>query len=131
MKFVTIAFLSASSLLIVLCSLLFTLQNPEQALYDKTVKELMIREKLNTPEAVLNAFPALKAIQHKMEKTKHLRTMVNSKTQGPAPAISEDENLYLQKQMEKIRQLRKEINEDLKRLVATHSSIALKDEIGG
>ena len=99
-------------------------------MYDETVKKLMIRENLSTPEEVLNAFPKLKIIKHKMEKAKHLNTMVVSKTQSPAPATSEKESLHIQEQMKKIRQLRKEIKDDLKGLVATDPSLALRGEIG-
>ena len=121
MNIVKVALGLASGLLIVLFLLLFMVQNTEQAMYKQMIKELMRKGKLKASEEVISAFPELVDIERKMEKAKYLSTIVNSKIQSPAPLMSENESLYVQKQMGEIRQMRKEIREDIEELAFNNS----------
>ena len=121
MNIVKVALGLASGLLIVLFFLLYTVHNTEQAMYKRTIRELMRKGNLKASEEVISAFPELVDIERKMEKAKYLSTIVNSKIQSPAPLMSENESLYVQKQMGEIRQMRKEIREDIEELAFNNS----------
>ncbi len=129
MNYLKIALILASSLLLAFFSLLLVAQNPEQAMFDKTIEKLMHESNLSTPEEVIDALPELKIVKHKMDIARYLSTMINCKIQGPNTVISERESLNIQTQIGIIRQLRKESREELERLVITHHTIALKSII--
>ena len=63
MKVIKIAATFACCFLIALFILIIIVENPEVALYNKTVKLLMNQEKLETEDEVLDFFPALKRHQ--------------------------------------------------------------------
>ena len=129
MNYLKIALILASSILLAFFSLLLVAQNPEQAMFDKTIEKLMNESNLSSPEEVIDALPELKIVKLKMDSARYLSAMINCKIQGPNTAISERESLDIQTQIGVIRQLRKESREELERLVIAHHTRALQSII--
>jgi len=118
MKIIKIAAVFAGSFLVALFILIIKGQNPEVALYDKTVEVLMDQESLASEQDVLDSFPALQDIKSNMTRVAQLDWIIQSKTQGPAPMVTEADSKQLIEYRQEIRQLRKLIRKELSLLMA-------------
>ncbi len=118
MKVVKFAMAFAACFLIVLIILIVNSENPEIALYDKTVETLMIQKGFTSVHEVLECYPTLKEIKNKIDRIGQLQVAIQSKTQGPAPMITEPESIQVQKDIKKIHQLRSHVRLELEQLVA-------------
>ncbi|MFK7772481.1 MAG: hypothetical protein AB8F94_10085 [Saprospiraceae bacterium] len=123
MKFIKITATFACCFLIALFILIIIVENPEVALYDKTVEVLMNQEKLETEEEVLDYFPALKGIKSNMTRVAYLNYIIQDKTQGPAPMITEEESKQLMKYTEEVQLLRRFIRQELTQLIMVAQQI--------
>ncbi len=108
----------ACGLIILLLTLTFSLENPEKALYQKTVELLMKQEGLVTNQEAEEHFPILIDIQSKMNRIAELNQIVQSRRQGPSPIQNGNESLYLEDCIQKIRLLQKVVRIELSQLMA-------------
>jgi hypothetical protein len=123
MKVIKIAATVASCFLIALFFLIIIVENPEVALYNETVEMLMNQEKLETEDEVLDHFPALKDIKSMMNRISYLKSSIHSITGGPAPNVSKEESLYVQRCAHEIRQLQRNIKEELSQLIIIYATV--------
>ena len=123
MKAIKITALGAILLCLTLVILAVVTKNPEVRLYDKTVEQLMISEGFSSEQEVLANVPHLAEIKGKMNELDNLKYHVQSKVQDPVPTSSRAEERALETKMGKIRQLRKEVRKDLKRISTTQGRI--------
>lgn len=118
MKVVKIAAGVACGLIILLLVLIFTVRNPETALYEETVEMLMKQEGSSSHREIEESFPILVEIQADMSRIAKLKQVVLVKTLGPATMINKEETLQLKDYHQTIRQLRKVVRKELLRLIA-------------
>jgi hypothetical protein len=123
MKVIKIAATFASCFLIALFIMIITVENPEVALYNETVEILMNQENLETVDEVLHHFPALKDIESMMNRISYLKSSIHSITGGPAPNVSKEDGLYVQRCAHEIRQLQRNIKEELSQLVIIYAAV--------
>jgi hypothetical protein len=123
MKYIKIAATFASCFLIALFILIIIVENPEVALYNETVEILMNQEKLETEDEVLDHFSALKDIKSKMNRISYLKSSIHSITGGPAPNVSKEEGLYVQRCAHEIRKLQRNIKEELSQLITIYATV--------
>lgn len=119
MKAITIASSIAILILISIITSLLVMENTEQALYQKTIGQLLLETSLDSEKALLAQIPELKIVRQKMQRAERLAYRIQLKTRGPVPTKNEQERLDLQHDMKQLRQLRKEIRETLKQFLET------------
>lgn len=120
MKVIKIAAVIASSFLIALLFLITKVENPEVALYKKTIEMLMEQEGIATKQEVEEQFPILIDIKSTMNQIANMNEFVLSKTRNPAPILTEAEALQLVHYIKRIPQLREQVQEELTQLMTTY-----------
>jgi len=120
MKVIKIAAVIASSFLVALLILITKVENPEVALYKKTIKMLMEQKGITTKKEVEEQFPILIDIQSTMSQIANMNEFVSSKTRNPAPILTEAEALQLVHYIERIPQLREQVQKELTQLMTTY-----------
>ncbi len=113
----------ACTFVIVLFALIFSTENPEKKLFEKTVQSIMIHEGMSSHQELLDAFPELKDIKSKMKRIDSLNSSIHSMTGGPAPNVSKEESLQLQSHTQEIQQIRKSIKEELSQFSSIYSEV--------
>ena len=101
---------------------LFTLQNPLDTNYQRTVNKLMETYSYQSEAELLLHHPEIEIAKNKIAELKLLAHSVHSLTEGPAPAVSPDAAKYINATRTRIHTLEKEINELLKRAMNQRSS---------
>lgn len=120
MNIIKVVAISACGLLIVLFTLITSIENPEKKLFEETVESIMINEGLSSYQEVLDASPELKDIKSKMQRVSYLNNCINRIPRGPAPNVSREKSIQIQDYTHEIRQLRRNINEELTQLLAIY-----------
>ena len=115
----------ACSISLVLLLVILATENPERALFERTVEELMAREGLNTFNEVIKSFPILKSIEADINRMGHLNRMIQSNAGGPAPVITKAKSLEMQECNQEIRQLRERVTRELLQLLAAQAKRSL------
>ncbi len=111
----------AFSILSVLLLLTAVLENPEKELFTKTIESIMVEEELSSIQEVLDSFPDLKVIDAQIRQLTFLNNRIRSTTAGPAPNLSQEDNLQVQEYSHKARQLRSDIKTELSRINAART----------
>lgn len=111
----------AFGVMILLFVLIFTIKNPETALYDKTVEMLMRQEGVTTDREIKERYPILIEVQSNISRIAELNQIVLSKIQSPTPITNEEEALQLENYMQRVRELRKGVRTDLSRLTTAYA----------
>ena len=109
-------------ILILLFILIVFVENPEKALYEKTVETLMTYNGLSSVQEVMEQFPELQDIQAKIKQIAYLKGNLQSRTGGPAPNLSKEGSLQIQIHAQEIHQLRRNVKEELTQLLADHAA---------
>lgn len=122
MKVIKIAAVFACSFLIALLFLIIKVENPEIALYKKTVKMLMQQEGVVSEQEIEERFPILIGIQTDMKEVAELNQFILSKTQNPAPVLTEAETIQLEHSLQKINKLRQEVRTELTQLMPAYAA---------
>ena len=104
---------------IVVFVLLF--ENPQHALYKKTINTMMIQEGLSSEEQVLEHWPELKEVGKMMEKIGQLNSDIHSLTAGPSPMLSGEEQQLVEQYRMEIRTLQRSVNDQLALLLTSHT----------
>ena len=120
MKVIKIAAVIASSFLVALLILITKIENPEVALYKKTIEMLMEQEGITTKKEVEKQFPILIDIQSTMRQIANMNEFVSYKTRNPAPILTEVEAMQLVHYIERIPQLREQVQKELTQLMTTY-----------
>ena len=120
MKVIKIAAVIASSFLVALLILITKIENPEVALYKKTIEMLMEKEGITTKKEVEKQFPILIDIQSTMRQIANMNEFVSYKTRNPAPILTEVEAMQLVHYIERIPQLREQVQKELTQLMTTY-----------
>ncbi len=81
----------------------------------------MIEEELSSFQEVLDSFPDLKVIDAQIRQLTFLNNRIRSSIAGPAPNLSQEENLQVQEYSHKARQLRSNIKAELARINAART----------
>jgi len=107
----------ACSFLVLLFTLITKVENTEIVLYKKTVKILMQEADVTSEQELKDSYPTLHEIQSNMNQIEHLNQMVLDKIKSPAPIVTEEESLQLEKHRQRISQLQKEVRTNLSQLL--------------
>lgn len=123
MKIVKIMAALATLFLVALFTLIMSVENPEIALYEKTVQLLMQKEGVTSEKEAEERFPILIDIQTSMNKITKMNEFILNKTQNPAPILTEVEALQLIRYTQEIPKLREEIRRGLTQLMTTYEKV--------
>ncbi len=121
MNRIKVAVVMACCLLGALLSLVIIAQNPQQALYKKTVNTMMAYEGWSSEKQALDHSPELKDINAKMEQIARLNSAIHGMTAGPTPNLSREEINVLEDYREEIKMLQTNVNDQLVLLMATYT----------
>lgn len=110
----------ACSILIVLFLLIACTKNPEKALYEQTIKTLMIHQRVGSFQEVVEYYPELRDVQTKMERIAFLNNYIHHITTGPAPIVSREESIRIQDFNQEVRQLRVNVKATLTQLLTDY-----------
>lgn len=122
MKVIKIAAVLACSFLISLLLLFIKVENPEIALYKKTVKTLMEQEGIASEQEIEERFPILIRIEADMKEVAELNQFILSKTQNPAPVLTEAAAIQLEHSLQKRSKLRQEVRTKLTQLLPAYTA---------
>ena len=121
MNGIKVATAVACSFLILLLLLVVFAENPQQTLYKKTIKTMMIHEGLTSEDQALEHSPELQDISARMERIAQLNSVIHSMTSGPAPDLSGEEISLLEEYREEISTLQTSVNDQLMLLMAPYT----------
>ncbi len=110
----------ACSILIILFLLIAFTENPEKALYEQTIKTLMLHKDVGSFQEVVEYYPELEDIHSKMKRIAYLNNHIQHITTGPAPIISKEESIRVQNFRLEVRQLQINVKEALTRLTTNY-----------
>lgn len=121
MKAVKIAVGFASGIMILLSTLLFTVENPETAMFEETILLLKEQKGLSSTQEVMDSFPALKGIKSQLDEIAYKKGYMLRKTGGPSPVLNEAETQYLEGLLEELQNLRNNVSQGLVQFLANQA----------